>query len=149
MVSNMHSRWIVGGSTFAVWALLAASAVYWGLKLSARPAPVAGAPLVRSTPPADPVAVGRLLGASPVVAATAPVASLASRFNLIGVVASPDHDGAALIAVDGKPAKPFRVGSMVDEGLILKSVDPKRAVLAASREGPAVVTLDLPLPQRR
>jgi general secretion pathway protein C len=102
-------------------------------------------PVAARTPvPADPAAVARLLGASPASTAAAPVASLASRFVLVGVVASPSHKGAALIAVDGKPAKPFRVGSAVDDRLVLQSVGSRRAVLAESTDGPAVVTLELP-----
>ena len=134
----------MGGSTFAVWALVAASSVYWGLKLSSNSSAQA-APLATRTPAAtDPAAVARLLGANPSAASTAPVASLASRFVLIGVVASPSHGGAALIAIDGKPAKPFQVGGAVDEGLVLQSVDARRAVLGASTDGPATVTLELP-----
>jgi general secretion pathway protein C len=146
MVSNSQNRWTVAGATFAVWALVAASAVYWGLKLTARPAGPPAAPLAVRTPaPANPAAVARLLGASPVAAAATPSPSLASRFALVGVVASRSHKGAALIAVDGKPAKPFRVGAAVNEGLVLQSVDSRRAVLAASVDGPPVLTLDLPL----
>jgi general secretion pathway protein C len=145
MVSNLHNRWAVAGSTFVLWALVAASAVYWGMKLAA---PRGGAPMMpvaaRTPVPADPAAVARLLGASPASTAAAPVASLASRFVLVGVVASPSHKGAALIAVDGKPAKPFRVGSAVDDRLVLQSVGSRRAVLAESTDGPAVVTLELP-----
>jgi general secretion pathway protein C len=93
-----------------------------------------------------PVAVARLLGANPVAAspAGAPTASLASRFNLLGVVAARSHSGAALIAVDGKPPRPYRVGSAIEEGLVLQSVQRRRAVLAASAGGPAVLTLELP-----
>ena len=145
MVSNLHNRWAVAGSTFVLWALVAASAVYWGMKLAA---PRAGATMTpvaaRTSVPADPAAVARLLGASPASVAAAPVASLASRFALVGVVASRSNKGAALIAVDGKPAKPFRIGSAVDDRLVLQSVDRRRAVLAESTDGPAVLTLELP-----
>ena len=144
MVSNMQSRWTVAGATFALWAVVAASAVYWGLKFTSASGPPGGAPLVRAPAPADPAAVARLLGSNPSAAAAAPVASLASRFSLMGVVADRSHQGAALIAVDGRPAKPFRVGAAVDESLVLQSVDTRRAVLAASTDGPAVVTLELP-----
>ncbi|MDP3619221.1 MAG: type II secretion system protein N [Ramlibacter sp.] len=145
MVSNMHSRWTLAGATFAVWALVAASAVYWGLKLSAPPAPVPAAPVLRTASPADPVSVARLLGSSPVLASAAPVASIASRFALLGVVASPGSQGAALIAIDGKPARPFRIGATVDDGLVLKFVDKRKAELAARMDGPVLVTLELPL----
>jgi general secretion pathway protein C len=103
-------------------------------------APVA----IRTPAPGDPAAVARLLGASPAAVAAAPAASLASRFALVGVVASRSHKGAALISVDGKPAKPFRIGSAVDDRLILQSVESRRAILAESADGPAVVTLELP-----
>jgi general secretion pathway protein C len=93
-------------------------------------------------PPPDPAAIARLLGATP--AAAAPVATLSSRFQLLGVVAEGDGGGAALIAVDGKPAKPYRVGAPVDENLVLQSVAPRRAVIGAGK-GPPAVTLELPL----
>ena len=139
------------GLTFAVWAMAAASAVYWGLKLAARPAaapaPVAGA---RSPVAPDPAAVARLLGSAQAPTALGmpgAVASLASRFNLVGVVARRSRAGIALISVDGKPAKPFRVGTAIEEGLVLQAVEGRRAVLGPPG-GPAAVTLDLP-PQRR
>ncbi|NPC57981.1 type II secretion system protein N [Caenimonas soli] len=145
MVSNLHSRWAVAGSTFVLWALVAGSAVYWGLKLTSRAAATTALVAARTPAPADPAAVARLLGSSPQAGTAAPVASLASRFNLMGIVASPNRQGTALIAVDGKPAKPYRVGSAVDEGLILQSVEGRRAVLAASAEGPPAVALELPV----
>lgn len=149
MVSNLHNRWAVAGATFVLWALVAASAVYWGLKFTARSGGIPSVPAAARVPaPADPVAVARLLGASPAAAAQSPVASLASRFTLVGVVASRSHVGAALISVDGKAAKPFRVGSAVDDRLLLQSVESRRAILAETTSGPAVVTLELPLARK-
>src|SRR5436190_21217648 len=116
MVSNPGNRWAVAGGTFVLWGLVAASAVYWGLKLSSAPATGSLAPPAASAGPADPAAVARLLGATPVAAA--PVASLSSRFTLLGIVAEADGGGAALISVDGKPPKPYRVGAPLDEGLV-------------------------------
>lgn len=145
MVSNLQSRWAVAGSTFVLWALVAASMVYWGLKLIGGGGGGAIAPLPPRAPaPVDPAAVARLLGAAPRASEQAPVPSMASRFALVGVVASRARDGAALIAIDGKPPKPFRVGAAVDEGMVLQSVEARRAVLAASMAGPAVLTLELP-----
>lgn len=146
MVTNMQNRWAVAGSTFLLWALVAGSAVYWGMKLSTRSGGAAMASAVVRTPtPADPAALARLLGASPASAAAAPAPSLASRFALVGVVANTSRRGAALISVDGKPAKPFRVGTAIEEGLVLQSVAARRAVLAQSATGPAVLTLELPV----
>ncbi|MES3003012.1 MAG: type II secretion system protein N [Pseudomonadota bacterium] len=145
MVSNTSNRWVVAGATFVLWAAVAASAVYWGLKLaSSGSGAVVAPPPARMATAADPAALARLLGASPLTAAAAPVASLSSRFVLTGVVASTSHQGAALIAVDGRPPRPYRVGSAIDQELVLQSVDSKRATLANSAGGPPVVTLELP-----
>ena len=148
MVTNMQSRWAVAGTTFLLWALVAASAVFWGLRMSA---PSGGAPLApavtRTPAAADPAAVARLLGASPAAAtAAAPAApALASRLMLVGVVAgAASQKGVALISVDGKPAKPYRVGAAIEEGVVLQSVQGRRAVLAQSGDGAAVLTLELP-----
>ena len=146
MATSVQSKWAVRLSTLFLWLLAAGSCVYWGLRIAPRAAPTAVAAPVRAAFPTDTAAVARLLGANPVaVSGTAPpTVSLASRFNLLGVVAARSRRGAALIAVDGKPPRPFRVGSAIDEGLVLQSVDGRRAVLGATAEGPAVLTLELP-----
>jgi general secretion pathway protein C len=143
MVSNSSNRWAVAGSTFMLWGLVAASAVYWATRLGNSGNNAPAAPAARATPPADPAAVARLLGAGP--AAAAAPASLSSRFNLLGIVSEPGRRGAALIAVDGRPARPYRVGTAVEEGLLLQSVEPRRALLGATMDGPPAVTLELPL----
>jgi len=142
----MQSRWAVAGTTFLLWALVAGSAVFWGLRMSARPgAAPAGAAVTRPPPPADPAAVARLLGAAPATAAAPAAPALASRLVLVGVVAgATSHQGVALIAVDGKPAKPFRVGAAIDEGVVLQSVQGRRAVLAQGANDPSALTLELP-----
>jgi general secretion pathway protein C len=143
MVSNPGNRWAVAGATFVVWGLVAASAVYWGMKLSSGGRIVPAAPPARSVPPTDPAAIARILGSTPAAPAAAP--ALSSRFSLQGVVAGPEGGGAALIAVDGKPPKPFRVGANIDEGLVLQSVDARRATIGASMKSAPSLTLELPL----
>ena len=147
MMTNSYSKWGVRLGTLALWALAGTSVVYWGLRLSARPVGLM-VPAVAPAPVApDAQAMARLLGVptGDAAFAQAPVASLASRFALIGVLAGRSSGGgAALIAVDGKPAKPFRVGAAVDEGLVLQSLDPRQARLGASMDGPATLTLDMP-----
>ena len=93
-------------------------------------------------PQADPLVVARLLGGGRTAAA--PVESVASRFKLMGVVADLAQGGYALIAIDGKPAKPYRVGAPLDDALVLQSVSKRSAALAPSAEAPASVTLELP-----
>lgn len=146
MAAVSVKNWAVRGSTFALWALAAASAAYWGLKVAGRAAPVTAAPLAsRGAAAPDPAAIARLLGSNPAAPmAAAPVPSLASRFALVGVAAHASGGGAALISVDGKPAKPYRVGSAVEEGLVLQSVHGRQAQLGPSVKGPASLTLELP-----
>lgn len=145
MLMKSQSQWGLRLATFSVWALAAASAVYWGLKFVAAPQAAAVAVPEAKAVPADPARTALLLGAVPAVATAAPVVSVASRFALVGVVAGVSHAGAALIAVDGKPAKPYRVGSVVEDGYVLQSVAPRRAVLAEAMDAAPALTLELPL----
>ena len=139
-----QSKWSVRGLTLMVWALAVASIAYWGLRLLAQSPASALAPLAVSVPmPPDPAVIAGLLGAT--AAQAPPQASLASRFALSGVVAGAPGGGAALIAVDGNPAKPFRVGGVIEDGLVLQSASARQATLGQSRDGPALVTLDMPL----
>lgn len=148
MLHNAPARWPSRLVTALVWLLAAASAVFWALRLS-QPAGLVNVPVAASAAPsADPAMVAYLLGsrATPAQAPQAPEANAPSRFLLAGVIAGKQaQQGAALISVDGKPPKPFRVGSQVDSGLVLQSVAPRRAVLAASVDGPAAFALDLPV----
>ena len=48
------------------------------------------------------------------------------------------------IAVDGKPARPFRVGYPVAEGYVLQSLDRRAATFGASRNSAPAFTLQLP-----
>lgn len=133
---------------FLVWALVAATSVFWGLRL-----------LVRSpTAPAHAVAVNdgeaargdltRLLGVEPVVTAAAAASPEAStRFRLLGIMAprsnATNRQGFAVIAVDGKPPRAFAVGARVDGDLVLQSVS-WRAVSIGPAQGVPAMTLELP-----
>ena len=148
MVTDRASNWTVRGVTFVVWVAAAASAAYWVMKFAGSdPSVPRVAAASRQPAPADPMVVARLLGHTTTAAPTAVAQpSTSSRLSLIGVVADRSQRGAALIAVDGKPPRPYRVGTPVEEGLVLQSVEPRKATLGASVDGPASVTLELPLP---
>lgn len=142
MATHTYSRWAPRLATLALSALAGACVVYWGLRLSA---PVGAVATVASAPEqvtADPQALGRLLGAS-AVAADAP--SLASRFTLLGLLAgTTSGEGAALIAIDGKPARPYRVGASLEHGLVLQSLSRREARLGAAADGATTLTLEMP-----
>lgn len=133
--------------TFALAAGVAASVVYWVLRwpqpVVARPAATAAA---QAAAP-DAQVLTRLLGQAAAPAAAAP--SPGGRYSLTGVLAGPGPRGAALISIDGKPAKPFRVGALVADNLYLQSVLGRRAVLAVgAADAPPSLTLEMKPPSR-
>ncbi|MDO9164716.1 MAG: type II secretion system protein N [Rhodoferax sp.] len=148
MQNHSHSIWWLRIATFSVAALAAASATFWVLKWTAA-APVGPSAAVNFAGPsqADPQVVARLLGGGQTGIAAAQAVTIdtaASRFKLTGVVADRAKGGYALISVDGKPARPYRVGTLVDNALVLQSVAPRSAALAASADAPVSIILDLP-----
>lgn len=142
----MQKKWTLRLVTAVLWALAAASAVYWVLRLSG-PAPGASTPVASTLAgPGDnaarKAAIARLLGAQPLQTSGVVVAA-SSRFTLAGVV-SQGMGGAALLVVDGKPARPYRVGSAIDDNTVLQSVGPRHAVLSSAADGSTVQRLELP-----
>ncbi|WP_228778625.1 MULTISPECIES: general secretion pathway protein C [unclassified Polaromonas] len=129
--------------TVMVWTLAAGSGLYWGVRFSSGHGSTTSAPQDAAPTVIDPRALARILGATEPNAE--PQATLSSRFVLQGVIAGAPGGGAALIAIDGNPPKPFRVGSVVEEGLVLKSATARQVMLSATRDGPALVILDMPL----
>lgn len=137
----MAARW----SAWWVWAALAGSLVFWGLRLAGPSrAPVPGVQTV-ATDQAVRGDVARMLGVVPAAPTGAPAAPPAStRFKLIGAVAAVGGgEGWAVLAVDDRPPRTVRVGAKVDGDWVLQSVT-TRQVLIGPPGGPAQVALDLP-----
>jgi len=135
-------------SAFVIWALVAGSLVFWGFRLLvSAPAtpPYAVGVGEASAPPGN---IARVLG-SDVVAGPAAPPPEASRFQLLGVVAPrADQGGApgvALIVVDGRPARAFRIGAPLIDDWVLQGVTHRTASLGPSQAAPVVV---LELPER-
>lgn len=146
MHTIQHSQWGPRIVTFLLWLAAAASLAFWGLQWSATGAKTPAASLAGSDDPAptDSQALARLLGAPGAAMPVLAAPSAASRYALTGVVAGAKGGGTALISVDGKAARPFEVGDMVDAPLLLQSVASRQATLAAGVDAPAAVTLELP-----
>jgi general secretion pathway protein C len=128
--------------------------MYWVLLWPGSPTVAVGVEAATQEPSVDTAAVARALGGGTVASAPAADAGIliSSRFALAGVVAEGSHQGAALIAVDGKAAKPVRVGATVVDGWILRQVQARRVVLspveAQGQAGAgADVVLELPKPK--
>ncbi len=123
----------------------AASVVFWVLNFPTGSA-VQGLPAVQSSAQAVTGSSSTHLARAWGVQAALPEVSIAqsSRFVLWGVVAGASGQGSALIAVDGQPPRPFRVGQAVTDGVVLQSLGQKQAQLGASAQGVALFSLSLP-----
>jgi general secretion pathway protein C len=128
------------------------TALYWGLKLFVAPLPVPARTPVAAAAPVARGDMTRLLGidVAPVVAVAPTAEPLPdARFQLVGVVSPRSKqnsaEGLAVIAVDGKPARAFRVGAVVDGQTVLQSVGARGAQLGP-RGGAVLVALNLTAP---
>lgn len=151
MQSYSLSLWWLRIVTFSIAALAAASATYWLLQWNAaapQSATASAMTTAAKTRQIDPQRVARLLGGGQTLVALSAADSVARRFKLTGVVATRSN-GYAVISIDGKPARPYRVGTQVDEALVLRSVAPRSAALATSADAPAAFTLELPPPNAK
>ena len=145
--------------TLLVWTLVAASALAWAWRF--QPVPVAapgraqaGGTLVDGAdgeglaPAARAQTLARLLGAGRGTDADTglPDQALASsaRLTLQGVIADASGAaGVALIAIDGKAARAYRVGASLEAGLVLQALGPRSASLRGT-EGLFVLQMALP-----
>lgn len=134
-----------------IWAAVAASLAYWGLRWLARPTgvPANATPVsLESGAQGDPhrLLTGPVKASGPTVDPSA-ASVLAGRLKLLGVVAprqEGEAGGVALISIDGKPPKAFRTGGTIEGELVLQSLTQRGAAVGPAN-GPATVTLDLPL----
>jgi general secretion pathway protein C len=148
---NDNRRMLLRSLMLLVWALVAASSVFWGMRLMAKPLPVPPGAAVATTGLAADGDLTALLGVKPPPEAPAaddapPPPPESSRFQLIGVVAARHAaraQGVALIAVDGKTPRAYRVGAVVEGDLVLQSVQ-QRGASIGPRGGAASVSLELP-----
>ena len=148
---NHNRRMLARWWAFAVWALVAGSALFWGLRLFAQAPQAPAQTMVAELGAGARGDLTRVFGPDPVAMAQAaepePVAD--ARFQLIGVVSprggGANSQGLALIAVDGKPAKAYRVGSVVDGQTVLQSVQARGAALGP-RGGAVQVALNMAPP---
>lgn len=154
IIGSMHlqhgpSLWPARLATFLVWALVAASLVYWWLHSRAVPSwlPPAETTASAAAVAPDSAWVARALGAPGSAPDSAPTpvpdTELARRLRLLGVVVR-QAGGTALITVDDKPPRPVLVGQAVgdlDDGWVLHAVSAHGATLARDA---ARVVLELP-----
>lgn len=138
---HLAARW----TAWLVWAVLAGSLVFWGLRLFTRPTAVPPQVQTVATDQAVQGDVLRLLGAVASVGdAAPPPPAAAARFKLVGAVASTGGGASwAVLSVDDKPARVVRLGGSVDGQWVLQEVT-ARGVNLGPAGAPAQVMLELP-----
>jgi general secretion pathway protein C len=140
--------WINRLITFLLWALAIGGGAFWGLQNvnGATPNNITGqapVPLANAEQDFTPQVALALGAKAPVIpTAASTLAALQARFQLLGVLAK-GKGGAALIAIDGKPAKPYRLGASIEDGLEVTSIK-ARSVAIGSKSADAF-TLELPV----
>ena len=154
MLQSSQTLWMSRLLTIFFTSLAAASAVYWGLRFS-EPAftePVAAQDSRAVAAPEEAAVVKALGGDGTGTAVVASPLAKDSRFVLQGVISTHQHTGAALIAVDGKPARPFMVGSSVGGEWRVQRVEVRRVVLERiqpNAEVPEAGPMSLELPAKK
>lgn len=141
-------------AVFAVWSLVGLTAMFWGLRLFTQAAGLPAHAVVVAGSSAAQGDLQRLLGApAPTAMATAVLMPEAStRYRLAGVMAprakadsgvKVTQAGLALISIDGRPARAYRIGARVGPEWVLKSVGQRTATLAAA-QGDASLMIEAP-----
>ncbi len=118
--------------------------VFWGLRLTGQGPSVPDRARWVDTQQVAKGDVLRLFARSASSAAAEPVAAMASRFRLMGVVAAAGGSDAgwAVLSIDGKPARAVRIGGRVDSDLVVQRVARRRVEIGPAG-GSASVVLEL------
>ena len=145
------NRWFTGLFTLLLAAAAAASAVFWVLQWPGKTPTGLAVVSTQPTPVINSQVVARLLGAGSAAASDpAGTPPAPSDVQLLGVIAegrasSQGKAGSALMATTDSPAKPYRVGDEVADGLVLQAVKARSVVLGRPGQTQGQVTLELPL----
>jgi general secretion pathway protein C len=114
-----QAPWLPSFSTLVVWGAAAASLVFWSIRWTDPLSSPDAVAQVEQVPGVDVVALAQWLGAG---SGGSPTSPLSGRFKVLGVVTDHQGVGAALISIDGQPARPYRVGTQVEKGLVLQKL---------------------------
>jgi general secretion pathway protein C len=132
---------------FVIWAAVAASVIFWLLRMTSVSSPVPPHAVTVGEGSGGRGDLSRLFGREAVAPATGAAPSVGAAMKLIGVVApragSGVRAGVALISIEGKPPRPYRVGAQVDPQLVLLAVHQRGASLGP-RDGAPTLKLELP-----
>ena len=126
---------------FAIWALVAGTGVFWGMRLFVQPEQASLQVIITGQSGLARGDVSRLLGSNPVAQAAGEVLlakpDFGGRLRLAGVAAPKHHGGPglAIISVDGNPPRVYRVGAVIDTDLVLQDVSWRTATIVMAHNG--------------
>jgi general secretion pathway protein C len=130
------------GVTGLIWAIAAASVVFWVLMWPTQQAGVALVPVAATQTKQDThTQTAKALGRAAASKANAEL-PVNSPFKLMGVIVNPSGQGSALISVNGLPPRPYKTGEILQNGWLLHSLTSAQAHLKI--EG-AHVVLEMPI----
>ena len=138
-------RWVPVWGAALVWAAVGLTAAYWALNLWQPRADVAVPVLPERPRSLDSQRVARALGAGALLVEE-PAARPSTQHTLVGLATDGSGRGVALISTDNAPARNYRVGASLPDGMVLRSLGARDAGLAPSAEAPVNVRLELPKP---
>jgi general secretion pathway protein C len=142
MYRNRQSFWWSRFVSFVLAGLAAGSVAYWFWLRSGQDGAALTPYAVQEISPLAGSDLARLLGRPEPDSAASLAPVVNGRFALTGVLAGSGTGGAALISVDGKAAKSYKIGDLVADQLYLQSVA-RRSVVLSDRTGKAETTLAL------
>lgn len=130
---------------FSVAYMVGASACYWPLKLAPDlVSPESGLTVGTYVYLPDTQLVAQLLESDSAGLQTAVKDQIPNRqLQLTGVFSERHGGGYALISIDGKSSKSYKVGSNVYADLVLQSLNPRSAILSSGPGKPESMLLEL------
>jgi general secretion pathway protein C len=142
-ILDKPNYWALSIITLCVWSAVGLSVAYWvNKRVFVKPSEV-DLDVSQANLPVDSKAIAKLLGASDSEVVEPTSTALKNTFVLFGLARSANGQGVALISLDGKPAKPYKLGSLVVDDLTLKTISTNTVMLAISDKATDGISLEL------
>ena len=148
--SDVQRPWLWRLGLMALGLALGASVVGWGLNLWPQPERESKPIEVSVQAPTVEAVVKSLAGgdaAPPADKGSEGAEAAASAWKLLGVMAATEGQGMALLSRGDEPARNWRVGQALPDGLNLLRVSPTGVELGDAKTGEVKVRLNLPKPK--
>lgn len=129
-------KWTASLGSLLLWAIVAASALYWLLSAPRIGSDTSAAPVPQHLH-SNPQQLARLLGAAATNSNTptsTDTPTVADRVQLRGVIAQNDQQGVAILSIDNAAFQPYKSGQDVLDGWQVQSVSGRTATLTKGKQ---------------